>query len=143
MGAADSEEGEPEEADADGGEADDGGEEEEEGEKEEDDVVYWEDFRGLEEESVDRLEDLGVGEDVAAGAAAGRILDLVDGGNEHRGPDDEDDANEEDTADQFDGAEYGTGLMPDYNGPVLTFASSFCGKTLASDESALVSNERL
>ena len=91
---ADLEYGEPEEADACGGNAHDRGGEEEEHKKQEQDVVDGEDLGGLDEDPVDRLEDVDVAEDVAAVGAANGVLGLVDARDEHAGEGEEGDDDE-------------------------------------------------
>lgn len=96
---ADAEDGQPEEADPHGGEADDAGGKEEEDEQGEEEVVYREDFGGFDKDEVDGLEDLDVGEDVAAMAATDGVAGFVDARYEHAGEDDEGEEDEEGSAD--------------------------------------------
>ncbi|KAH9825751.1 retinitis pigmentosa 1-like 1 protein isoform X2, partial [Teratosphaeria destructans] len=141
LAASDLEEDDPEEADADCGNADHGGAEEEEGEEQEDDVVDGEDPGGQGEQPVDGVEDLGESEEVAARGAADGVLDLVDGGDEHAGEDDQADDEQEQTEDEFERPEDGAQFMPDLEED-MALALGLGGEAFTTDEGALFADER-
>ena len=117
------EDGDPQEADASGRDADNRGGEEEENEEEEHNIVDGEDLGGLDEDVVERLEDVDVAEDVAAVGAADGILGLVDTGDEHAGEDDEGEDHQDEAADEFQRAEEGFGLDPGLDDPMAVLAA--------------------
>lgn len=141
MPLTDLEDGEPEEADADGGDADDRGAEEEEDEEQEEDVVDGEDLGGLDEDPVQRLEDVDVSEDVAAAGFADGVLGLVDARDEHTGEDEEGEHHQDKTADEFERAEDGLDLDPGLDEPVAVFAARFGSETFAADQCAFLADQ--
>lgn len=140
---SDAEEGDPQEADADGSDTNDTCGEEEEDDCEEDYVVDWEDLAGDDHQPVDWLEDLVVGEKVATAGGADAVLDLVDTGDEHRGPNDEDNDDEEQSTEELERTEDGLDLDPSSDEPVVTFTRILGSEAFAADEGALFTDQSL
>lgn len=136
------EESDPQEPDTNGGNSDDRRREEEENQKKEQYVINGKDLGRLNENPVDRLEDVDMPEDVAAADLAGRILGLVDTSDEHAGEDEESYNHEEKAANEFQRAEYSLDLDPCLHDPIAVCAAGFGGKTLAADEGTFFTNER-
>lgn len=78
---------EPEEANANRGNPNNRAREKENDQKEVKDVVDREDLGGFDKDPVEWVENIGIAENVTAMTFAHRILDLVNGGEEHRDPD--------------------------------------------------------
>jgi len=108
----------PQEADTDRGNTDNRSGKEQKGQKKENDIVDGEDLRGNNEKPVDGLEDLVVAKQISTASLAHRVFDLVDAGDQHAGPDDENDNYEQKTTEEFQGSENGFGLEPHTDEPV-------------------------
>ena len=115
---------EPEEPDSEAGDTEDRASEKEEHEEEEDHVVDGENLCGFDEYPIDRVEDVGVGENVTAVGFANGILSLVNASKEHRYPYENGHEHKEDTAKKFDRTKYGFNLDPRAHNPALTFTAS-------------------
>lgn len=140
---ADAEEGDPKESNTDSGNTDNTGSEEDEDKDEEDGVVNWEDLAGDNHEPIDGLEDLVMSKEVTTAGGADTVLDLVDAGNKHRGPDNENDDNKEKSAEKLEWAKDGFDLDPGFNEPIVAFTDALSSKSFTTDESALFTNKRL
>lgn len=77
---------EPEEANADRGNPNNRAREEEDNQKEVKDIINREDLGGFDKDPVERVQNIGIAENVTTMTLADRILDFVDGGEEHRDP---------------------------------------------------------
>jgi hypothetical protein len=143
MASANAENSDPQNSNADCGEADNAGEEKKEDQDQENDIVDWEDFGGLDQDPVDGLEDVDVCKYVAAMLLAYGVLCLVDTCDEHAGEDDQRNDDEENTANQLDGPEYYFKLDPSFHEEVLTFSRRLSRQTLAANKCAFFTDQGL
>ena len=132
---------EPEEADSQGGDADDGAGKKEKHQEEENDVVNGEDFGGFDEYPIHRVEDIDVGEDVTTVGFANGVLGLVNAGEEHGYPNEDGDEHEEDTAKKLDGTEHSFNLDPCPHDPALTFSTCLGRQPLSADKSTFLADQ--
>src|SRR5205823_5738955 len=115
MASANAENSDPQNSNADCGEANNAGEEKNENQDQENDIVDWEDFGGLDQDPVDGLEDVDVCKYIAAMLLAYGVHCLVDTCDEHAGEDDQRNDDEENSANQLDGPEYCFKLDPSFH----------------------------
>ena len=143
MALADLEDGDPEEANASSGNTNNGSGEEEQDKEQEEHVVDGEHLGRLDEDPVQRLEDVDVAKDVSAVGATDGVLGLVNASDEHASEDEEGEKHENEPTDELEGAEEGLNLDPGLDDPMTVFAARFGSKTFTANESALLADKSL
>lgn len=138
---ADLEKSDPKEANTNGSDANDRCGEEEQYQQEEEHIVYWEHFGRLDQDPIDRLEDVDASEDVSAVRLAHGILRLVDASDKHAREDEKGENHEDESTNELQRSEYSFSLDPGLDKPMAVFAACLGSQTLSSDQSPLFADE--
>ena len=140
MSFSDSKDCDPEQSDADGCYTDNTCAEEEHGDQQEDDIVDGEYLRSLDQDPVDRLEDVGISQQVATVSLADRVLCFVNSRDEHAREDQKDNNDQQSPKDEFDGSENSSKLDPHLVEEILTFSRCFVRQSLSPAQGSLFPN---
>ena len=130
MSFSDAEYRDPEDSNANGGDTDDAGCEEQHCDEQEDDIINWEDLGSLDQNPVDRVEDVDVTKKMTAMFFADGVLGLVNTGDEHADPDQKYNKDQKKSKYKLDRPEYSSKLEPDLVEEVLILPGALLGKAL-------------